>query len=193
MREVRIDATADTDVVSVKEVKDWGKIPGDAEDDIIADLIKSCRELQEQWTMRSYIQKTLTAHWDQIEGFQIELPYGPVKSITSIKRVYADGTLSDTLTAGTDYFISGMDFKVVNLYKRWSSAGGQIQVGMRVVYVTGHGSETGENPIPEPLKETVLRHVITDYDMRDDLEQSQTVLYDWVKEALAPYRRETWL
>lgn len=192
MREVRIDATASTDVVSVKEVKDWGKIPGDAEDDIIADLIKSCRELQEQWTMRSFIEKTLTGHWDKIEDARIELPFGPVKSITSIKRVYEDGTLSDALVAGTDYFISGMDFKVINLYTRWQSAG-QIQTGLRVVYVTGHGTAAGENPIPEPLKETVLRHVTTDYDMRDDLEQTQAVLYDWVKEALAPYRLETWL
>ena len=50
MREIRIDSIGTADVVTVAEVKAWGKIKGDSEDDIIADLIKSCSSLQEQWT-----------------------------------------------------------------------------------------------------------------------------------------------
>lgn len=186
MREVRIDSQAAIDAVTVKELKDWGKIPGDADDQIVEDIIKACRELQEQWVGRSYIEKTLTVHWDQAER-QMDLPYGPIKSITSIKRVYEDGSLSDALVAGTDYYVSGMDFKVINLYTRWQSAG-KIVTGLRATYVAGHGSETGEVPLPAPIRNALLRHVITDYDQRDDLEVYQPTLYDWVREALSPYR-----
>lgn len=192
MREVRID-TEGTDVFDYDAVRAWGKIPGTADNALITQMIKSARQLQEQWTGRSYILKTLTVHYDQLDGLQIQLPFGPIGTISSIKRVYEDGSLSDALVEGTDFFISGMDFKVVNLYKRWSSSGGQIQTGMRAAYACGHGSGDGEVDLPEPLYETLMRHVITDYDMRDDLEVVNPVLYDWVKEALAPYRLETWL
>jgi uncharacterized phiE125 gp8 family phage protein len=193
MREVRIDSESATDVVTVQEVKDWGKLKGSTEDQIIAQLIKSCRQLQEQWTGRSFIEKTLTVHWDQVFMAEIPLPFGPIRSITSIKRVYEDGSLSDALVSGTDYFVSGMDFKVVNLYKRWQSAG-QVVTGLRAEYDVGHDDGTTYVAIPWPIKETVMRHVITDYLQRDDLEETQPVLYDWVKEALAPYRIDNlWL
>lgn len=187
MREVSIDSESTTDVVTVQELKDWGKLKGSTEDNIIDQLIKSCRQLQEQWTGRSFIEKTLTVHWDTLGGAEVELPYGPVRTITSIKRVYEDGTLSDALVEGTDYFIKGMDFQVVNLYKRWQSAG-QIVTGLRATYTVGHGTGSGLLLLPEPLKETVMRHAITDYLQRDDLEVYNAVLYDWVKEALHPYK-----
>lgn len=187
MREVRIDSEGTTDVVTVQEVKDWGKLKGSTEDQILASLIKSCRQLQEEWTGRSFIEKTLTVHWDEVSDPEIPLPFGPVRSITSIKRVYEDGSLSDALVSGTDYYISGMDFQVVNLYKRWQSAG-KIVTGLRATYVVGHDDGTTYVLLPEVIKETVMRHVITDYLQRDDLEVYNTVLYDWVKEALAPYR-----
>jgi len=194
MREIRIDATATTDVVSVQQVKDWGKLKGSTEDDIIDQLIKSCRELQEQWVGRSFIQKTLTGQWDQITEAVIELPFGPVKSVTSVKRVYEDGTLSDALTVNTDYYLSGLAlYKKINLYTRYHSAG-QIVTGLQIEYVTGHGTAAGETPIPETIKETIMRHVLTDYAMRDDLEVPVPVLYDWTKEALTPYRIDNlWL
>lgn len=192
MREVRIDSESANEVITFEDLKAWGKIKGTADDGLITGMIKACRQLQEQWVGRSYIGKTLTVHYDTLEDHQVQLPFGPIRTITSIKRVYEDGSLSDALVEGTDFFISGMDFKVVNLYKRWMSAG-QIQTGMRAVYTAGHGDGTSQVKLPEPLRQTVLRHVITDYDMRDDLEVYNPVLYDWVKEALAPYRMETWL
>jgi uncharacterized phiE125 gp8 family phage protein len=192
--EVRFN-TEGTEAITVKNLKDWGKVPGDADDQVIDDMIKAVRQLQEEWTLRSFIEKTITANWTAM-GYErsIELPYGPIRSIESIKRVYSDGTLSAALVEGTDYFITGMDFQVINLYTRWKSTG-QIQTGMRVAYTTGHGTEEGESwvALPAPLRQCMLRQVITDYDMRDDLEVYNPVLYDWTKEALQPYKRRTWL
>ena len=190
--EVRFDTEGD-EAITVKNLKDWGKVPGDADDQIVDDMIKAVRQLQEEWTMRSFIEKTITANWTAM-GYErsIELPYGPIRSIESIKRVFADGTLSDALVEGTDYFITGMDFQVVNLYQVWSSAGA-VQTGLRAAYTTGHGTGDGEVELPAPLRQCMLRHVITDYDMRDDLEVYNPVLYDWTKEALTPYKRRTWL
>ena len=190
--EVRID-TEEMEAITVKNAKDWGKIPSDADDQIVDDMIKAVRQLQEEWTMRSFIEKTLTANWSSLgTDRSIELPFGPVRSIESIKRVFADGTLSDAMVAGTDYFITGMDFQPVNLYQVWQSAGA-IQTGLRVAYTVGHGTGEGLVTLPGPLRQCMLRHVTTDYDMRDDLEVYNPILYDWTKEALTPYKRRTWL
>jgi uncharacterized phiE125 gp8 family phage protein len=193
-REVRIDSESSTDVITVQQLKDWGKVPSGAEDHVIEQMIKSVRQLQEEWTGRSFIEKTLTANWRTLEGrIYIDLPYGPIRSITSIKRVYEDGTLSDALSEGTDYYVEGLDFQRVNLYTRWTSAG-KIITGLRVTYTAGHGSGEGLVSLPEPIVDAMLRHVVTDYDQRDDLEVYQPVLYDWVKEALQPYKiDELWL
>lgn len=191
--EVRIDSEG-TEVLTVKELKDWGKVPGDAEDQLIDEMIKAIRQLQEQWTLRSFVEKTITAHWSIVpKSGEIELPYGPIRSITSIKRVYEDGTLSDALVEGTDYYIIGMDFQTIKLYTRWQSAG-QIITGLRVVYTAGHGDGSGEVELPAPIRQAMLRHIITDYDQRDDLEVYNPVLYDWTKEALQPYKQgNLWL
>jgi len=191
-REIRIDSEG-TEALSVAEVRSWGKIPGTAEDALIERIIKSVRQLQEQWTGRSFIEKTITAHWDRLDDLFIPLPYGPIRSITSIKRVYEDGTLSDTLVSGTDYYIRGMDFKTIALYKRWQSAG-QIVTGLRVEYTAGHGSGSGQVALPEPIRQAMLRHIDTDFQQRDDLEIYQPVLYDWTKEALQTYKIDNlWL
>jgi len=184
--EIRYDSTG-TEAITVQEVKEWGKMPGDVDDQLISEMIADVREMQENYTGRSFIQKTITAHWDKIHGAEIVLPMGPIRSITSIKRVYEDGTLSDALTETTDYYVSGMDFKRINLYKRWQSAG-QILTGLRIEYVAGHGSGNNQVPLPGPIRKAMLRQCATDYYQRDDLEVYQPTLYDWVKEALAPYR-----
>ena len=193
-REIRIDSESSNEVITFEDLKAWGKVPTDADDGIITNMIKAIRQLQEEWTGRSFIGKTLTVNWRTLEGrIYVDLPYGPIRSITSIKRVYEDGTLSDALSEGTDYYVEGLDFQRVNLYTRWTSAG-KIITGLRVVYTAGHGSGTGLVELPGAIRQAVLRHVITDYDQRDDLEVYQPVLYDWVKEALQPYKiDELWL
>jgi len=185
--EIRIDSEGPNEPITVEDVKSWGKYEGTHEDNIIAQVIRSCRQLQEQWTGRSFLGKTMTINWREQRDYSIDLPMGPTRSITSIKRVYEDGTLSDALVESTDYYITGMDFKTINLYKRWQSAG-KIVTGLRVVQVVGHGDASGQVPLPHPIREALLRHVITDLDMRDDLEVYNSILYDWTKEALAPYR-----
>jgi uncharacterized phiE125 gp8 family phage protein len=187
--EVRIDTESNTDAVTAADVKAWGKIPGTADDIVIGNMIKACRQLQEQWTGRSYIEKTLTANYAFLESYKIELPMGPVRSIESIKRVYEGGTLSDALEEGTDYYISGMDFKVVNLYQRWSTAG-STTTGLRIAYTVGHSTDGAASTVklPDPLRQALLRHITADYDMRDDLEVYNPVLYDWTKEAINPYK-----
>lgn len=185
-REIRIDSESANEVVTFEDVKTWGHIPGNADDALISSMIKAIRQLQEQWTGRAFIGKTVTVNWNWAD-YELDLPMGPIRTITSIKRVYEDGTLSAALTEGTDYYIQGMDFKTVKLYTRWSSAG-KIQTGLRAVYTCGHGNDTGQVPLPEPIRQAVLRHIVTDYDQRDDLEVYNPVLYDWTKQALQPYK-----
>jgi len=187
MREIRIDSESANEVITFQDLKAWGKIPGTADDGLVTGMIKAVRQLQEQWTGRNFIGKTMTVQWDQVREAVLDIPFGPVRTVTSIKRVYEDGTLSAALTEGTDYFLSGLNFQKINLYKRWQSAG-QIVTGVRCVYTSGHGDGSGQVPLPDPIKQALLRHVLTDYDQRDDLEVYQPTLYQWARTALQPYK-----
>lgn len=186
-REVKFSSLGSEELTAAN-VREYGKVPSTAEDTMIGYMIKAVRELQEEWTERSFIGKTVTVNWRSLEGdYLVHLPYGPIRAITSIKRVYDDGTLSDALVSGTDYYIEGMDFQTVKLYTRWASAG-KIITGLRAVYTAGHGTSGDQVPLPNVIRQTMLRQIITDLAMRDDLEVYQPVLYDWVKEALQPFK-----
>jgi hypothetical protein len=59
-REVRIDSESSNEVITFEDLKAWGKVPTDADDGMITNMIKAVRQLQEEWTGRSFIGKTLT-------------------------------------------------------------------------------------------------------------------------------------
>ena len=186
--EIRIDATG-SELLSVTDVKDYAGISGTGRDDQINMMIPAVRELQEQWTRCSFVPKALTAQWakgDYADG--LFLPFGPVISIDSVKRVHDDQTLSDALVEGTDWYKAGLDFPWIHFYKKWTSAG-KVVTGMRIQYSVGWGYGSGEGPLPDPIKTAMLRHITTDILNLDEPDSWRPVLYDWVKAALAPYRR----
>lgn len=79
---VEIVSAAETEPVTLLEVKNFIKVTGTGHDDVLDTLRKSARKYLERSTDLSFIEKSLKVTSDR-ELEEWELPYGPVNEITS--------------------------------------------------------------------------------------------------------------
>lgn len=120
------------------------------DDTKLTDLITQCRELIEGYTGLSLGEKTLKVILRNECG-DIEIPRGPVNSITSIKDI--DGT---ALVADTDYKVRGNQFKWVE---------SPLSCYLEIVYTAGYKTD---NPIPNGLKRAILEEIAFRYTYAGD-------------------------
>lgn len=132
-------------VLTLAEAKQYLRVDEDylLEDDLITSLIKSAVQYCEKYSGLSFEPKQLQMY---STSRYIDLPYGPVNSITSVK----DGVGKDM-----DYVTTGVKHPRVHAY----STQGYI-----VTYETGYTPET----LPELLKTAVKMLVATLYDNREN-------------------------
>ncbi len=189
MMEVWISTDVTAEPVSSAEAKLFAKIPSTADDTVVTYLISSAREKMEKFTGCSLAPKTLIAEWDRLPSSgMLELPYGPIASVTSVIVVDQDG-VEDTLVLNSDYWLSG---------KIWI----KIKVGaifpskvtrLKVTYTAGYGS-TGVPALPAALKESILKRIVTQYDFRENIAIGAIAqeMKNKSEELAAPYRRGVW-
>lgn len=139
-------------------------------------IMKDSREMLEQYTGLSMAVKGYKAILRNECG-NIEIPFGPVTTLTSVKDV--DG---NTLTEGTDYTIRGNKFKWIE----WPRS-----CYLEVIYTAGY---TPDN-IPEGLRRAWLVQVAWNYtNPGDQQQQFATANVDLCKAALEianPYKRKS--
>lgn len=185
MREVWVSTDVSSEPVSSAEAKLFAKIPSTADDTVVAYQIKSAREEVEHFTGCSLAEKTLTLQLTEIpEDGKIELPYGPVRSITSVMIVDDDHVTTTSLDSGGDYdyYITGTNWQTITL----KVALLPLQV-LKIVYVAGYGA-TGCPALPSALKECILKAVATNYQFRENYTEGMAKQNEWQKKA-AQYRR----
>lgn len=142
-----------TEPVTLSEAKLWCKIDVSEDDSLITALITTARQMCETYACISIISRTVTAVINNSCGGQF-LPYGPVKSITSV----TDG--NGQTIATTDYCLSGLKFKQILTPKYYR---------MTIVYTTGY--ET----LPQEFKNAIMQQVFFLYENRGEYEaQSRT-------------------
>jgi len=132
--DIQETVTGGSEIVSLSEAKAHLRVSYSDEDTMITRMIKTAREWVEQYTQQILIDKTLTVQFYDLAGeLRFELPFGPVDSITSVKRILADGT-EQTLVEGTNYRAQGLSRKVLKFNQFYSSGalGGDYQ--LKVVY-----------------------------------------------------------
>ena len=191
MRNVWVTTDVATEPVSSAEAKLFCKVTGTGDDTLFTMLIKQARENLEQYCGISIAEKTLTAEWDRLpKNGIIALPYGPIKSISSVTLKYEDSTEADTtLTLNDDYYTikSPWDELRVSYVSSWTRA------RLRVVYVAGYGA-TGCPPLPYPLKVALLKEILTQYDMRENISPDglMGMLGNSAKVLAHPYKRSLW-
>lgn len=144
MRQIKINSTTGSELLTTQNVKDYVRIDTSADDSIISAMITQARIWCENFISRDIVAKNRTYYLDETNGL-FSLPFGPVSSISSI-------TIKGTAT--TDYEILGLDNETIEL------DGGPAQQ-VKVTYVT-----SGQND--SLIKQAMLQLISTYYDNRSD-------------------------
>lgn len=154
-----------TGPVSRTEAKLFLRQDETADDDLIDTILTGAREWCEEYTGRSFLTQTWTQYIDWKFPRVIELPRGPVQSITSIKYYDTDGSLQ---TLSTDVYTSDLNREPRALvYEDWSQswpAARYQRQTIQVAYVTGYGDS---DDVPESIKVAVRQLIKHWYDQRD--------------------------
>jgi uncharacterized phiE125 gp8 family phage protein len=132
----------------------FGSPPSHPDDDYIEQLISVSREWLEDYLRRALATKTIDASFDSFD--EIEIPFQPVQSITSIK--YQDVYDVEQTVATTVYKLDTFSGNVVLKYNQtWPSTypeEGVVKVRAVVGYTTGQSPDI--EPMPFPIKAAML-------------------------------------
>jgi hypothetical protein len=171
--------------VTVSEAKAWLRLDGDAEDTLLEQLITAARTSAEQYIRGSIISQTRKLTLDLTcsrfgdnlpEGVYdmpvtalygglptvVELPAGPVQSVTLVKTYGLDNTES-TYSSGNYYLDTAGDRLVLNYGAIWPT-NLRPQASCAITYVAGYGVTSKD--VPEPIKRSILIHVASLYEQR---------------------------
>ena len=143
MRQIKINSTTGSEIVSTSEFKDYARISNSADDTLIGLIIKQARIWCENYISRDIVAKNRTYYLDETNGI-FDIPFGP---ITSISSVTVDGT------AVTDYTMEGLDNETIDL-------DGPAEK-VKVTYITSGLDD-------ELLQQAIKQFAVTLYDNRHD-------------------------
>ena len=169
MRQVKINSTTGTEIVTSADVKLYSRIDTTADDTLIARMITQARIWCENYVSRDIVAKNRTYYMDSTNGI-FDIPFAPVSSISSVT---IDGT------ASTDYTMLGLDNETMEL-------DGGASEKVKVTYIT-----TGLDD--SLLIQAILQLTATYYDNRSDVFEGgskfgQIEIPTSVKNILSSYR-----
>ncbi len=173
--DVKIVTDLASEPVSLSEAKSYLNVDTNNWDTLIGLLISSARTKMERYTGCSFAPKSLVATFMQTAN-EIEIPYGPVISLTSVKSIDEAG-VKTTLVDGTDYIVIGTSFKTIRFYETGTP--------IELTYTAGY------NPLPLDLKVAILKQVGMDFEYRENVSDGSTIteLSNGAKQTAASYRR----
>lgn len=174
--DVQIKTDLVEEPVTLFQMKEYLNIDYMSWDSLITTLISSARTRLERYTGVSFGTKTLVATYQQVAS-NIEIPYGPIQSITHVKSIDESG-VKTTLVAGTDYLVTGNAYKNIRFYNG-------IDTPIEIEYVAGYTTT------PADLKVGIMKQVAMDFEYRENvLDSSQaTELSNGALQQVASYRR----
>lgn len=143
MRQIKINSTTGSEIVSTADVKLFARIDTTADDAIISRMITQARIWCENYISRDIVAKNRTYYLDESNGL-FDLPFGPVSSISSIT---SDGT-------AIDYSILGLDNESIELDGGYADK-------IKVTYVTSGMDDS-------LLQQAILQLTSTYYENRND-------------------------
>jgi len=180
--------------VTLTEAKTWARIDGTADDDSITQLIKAARATAEEYLRRAIITQTwrLTldlpcSGLDQLLGEgtydlpvsalngdmsrAVELPKGPIQSITSVKTT--DTANTQTTFAPSNYYLDAPGERLVlTTGATWPSNLRSI-AAIEITFAAGYGA-TGDS-VPHPIKTGMLIHIASLYEQRGNCEDAMSL------------------
>lgn len=174
--------------LTLQEVKDFLRVSHDEEDNLISMMLAVATELAEKILNRSLTPRTLRYYSDQFPVGQIELPYSPISSITSVQYLDANGDLQ---TFATDQY----QISAVGGYRRiapipggvWPPVPSSTYDSVQITYVAGYATR---DLIPAPIRQGILYHLSHLYDIREPVIVAASVAQVpfSIQQMYAPYR-----
>jgi len=143
MRQIKINSTIGTEIISLSDVKNYVRIDTSADDNLITDMIIQARIFCENYISRDIVSKNRTYYLPKSSGL-FDLPFAPV---TSVSSVTAEGVAVTFQELGLDDLSIQLD--------------GGPALEVKATYIT-----TGIND--GFIKQALLQLVSTLYDNRAD-------------------------
>ncbi len=140
--------------ITLSEAKTFLRIDGSDEDTLISEMISAARIAAEEQTGKSLITQSWQVSYDDCPPPVVQLPHGPVQSVTSVKSI--DENAVETTISATSYHLNALQELVFE----------SVPSGHQIVieYVTGFGAASD---VPANLVQGVLLHVANLYEHRD--------------------------
>lgn len=149
--------------ISLSEAKAHLRVTESDDDIYITALIKAATAEAETFTQRALMTQT----WDVFSDYfcsMMEMPKGPLQSVTSVKYIDTDGT-QQTEAASVYTVDTDSDPGIVRLAynQSWSSVRDQANA-VTIRIVAGYGNAAA---VPMPIKQAMLIHVAHLYESRE--------------------------
>ena len=190
MIQVKTITDVETELISLAQSKLWLKIGDTADDDIVTALIIGARVAAEQYCNRAFCTKILELWTDEVVGssYELELPYPPHQSITSVHSLDAKEAETE-LDLNADYYKKGLtDFILQINNPIFNNVFGQLAAQIKVRYVAGY-LQTGEFQCPVEVVSCMKTIISNNYEFREDFQETGIALIPQdVKTRLNPFR-----
>jgi len=139
--------------VTLEEARVHCKVTSTAEDFLLELAIRAAREHAEAYTGRRFVTQTWDYFLDCLPIGEIELPYGPLVSVTSVKYFDEAGVEQTLATSEYQVDASSDPGRIAPAYgKSWPSARAQLNA-VTVRFVCGYG---GLASVPFSIKAAIL-------------------------------------
>jgi uncharacterized phiE125 gp8 family phage protein len=145
-----------TEPVSLAEAKLFLRVDNTDEDTLITELITVARRAAEEYIGKSLITQSWKIAYDEYVDECVNLPHGPVQSITSVKRFDRDDT--ETTIASSVYYLTAKKNMLI-----FDTA--QLGHRIEIIYQAGYSNASD---VPEPIKQGILSHIAGMYDGREE-------------------------
>lgn len=183
--------------VTLDEAKTHLRVTDSNDDAYITTLIKVARRMCERYAGVSFITQTRVVkldHFPTCLTSEIELPYGPVISISGsdtagtpnalgISYVDEDGA-TQTLALNTDYYLdSHSDIPRVKPVDSWPSDVDDERINaVSITYTAGYGAAAAD--VPPEVKQAMLLQIGSMYENRQDESVGSMEMLHWSSSAL---------
>lgn len=185
--------------VTLSEAKVHLEYTGTAKDSFINSLIKTARQICENYSGLSFItqQRVIKLDIFPLGSKPIEIPFGPVQTIDSFEYLNDNGTTT-TLIDGTDFTFenhSGVGrIYALNLdgeVDSWFTDVRRFPQAISITYTSGFDDLINE-PLPEIAKQAILLQVGSMFENRQDEVSGTINTINWNSMALLDSIKVTW-
>lgn len=203
-RSIKVIALPDRNLVTLDEVKQFLRIDGTADDEMLLSFIPAATDYLEQHCNRKFLTQTVEMHMDGFSMINdekllalgpgmhdafigdytssmsfIDLPFRPIQSVTSIKTYGVDNT--ETTFSSSFYTLDKNGGKIyLNTGAVWPTDL-RDHDAVKVTYVCGFGDAPAD--VPAAIRHAVKSYLGQMYECRGGCDASESC-----KAMLSPYR-----